>query len=184
MSFQDSSKSKFRLHNLNSIERFIIIWKLNQRKKHLRDRLILVPLLLLQSSINRDMATLILRLYVNFLPNTRKTLRRQMLMPFFAEWILMQMAKLPSENFLMVLLLSTLGCQPQSQVYRNWLNKHYLWIKGLTLMLKENNKLKENIRQWRTILSQRKRVCLHYETIAPYSKNRIPQLNRNFMIWS
>jgi hypothetical protein len=84
----------------------------------------------------------------------------------------------------MVLLLSTLGCQQQSQVYRNWHNKHYLLIKGLTLMLKENNKLKENIRQWRTILSQRRRACLHYETIAPYSKNRIPQLNRNFMIWS
>jgi len=150
----------------------------------LRDRLILALLLHLQFSTNRDMATLISRQYVNFLPNTRKTLRRLMLMPFFAEWILMLMVKLLSENSPMVLLLNIQGYLPQWLVCQNWHNKHYLLIKGLTLMLKESNKLKENIRQWRTILSQRKRACLHYETIDRYSKNRIPQLNRNFMIWS
>jgi hypothetical protein len=82
----------------------------------------------------------------------------------------------------MVLHLNMLGCQPQWQACQNLLNKHYHLIKGLTLMLRESNKLKENIRQWRIILSQRKKACHHYEIIALYSKNKIHQLNKNFMI--
>ena len=147
MSFQDSSKSKLQLDNLNLIERFIIILKLNQRKKHLRDRWISVLSQHLRSLTNRDMAILILKLYVNSLQNIRKMLRRLMLMPSFAEWTSMLMEKLPLENSLMVLHLNTRGCQPQWQVCQNLLNKHYHLIKGLTLMLRESNKLKENIRQ-------------------------------------